>query len=115
MDLSTWILFGVVAVLGINQAVMRVERLQDDDRVYFAVQIVDLLMASGCILIGLPGFDAFPAVPVVVGLLILLHVAQNYNARAHRQREARAEERAEIEAEAARRRAAREAQEEGPG
>lgn len=111
MDLSTGLLFAVVAVLAINQAAMRVERLRGDDRVYWAVQIIDLVMASVVILFGLPGFEAFPAVPVVVGLLFLLHVAQNYNARAKDRASERAEERAAIEAEAEARRARREAEE----
>ena len=111
MDLSTGLLLAVVAVLALNQAAMRVERLRNDDRVYWAVQFIDLVMASAIILFGLPGFESFPAVPIVVGLLFVFHVAQNYNARAQDMAEDRADERAEIEAEAEARRERRAAEE----
>ena len=92
MDLSTGLLLGVVAVLAINQAVMRIDRLREDDRVYWAVQFLDLAVASAVILLGLPGFEPFPAVSVVVGLLFVLHVAQNYNTRAQMARRRRDED-----------------------
>ena len=79
MDLGTLVLFGVILVMALNQAAMRVERLAADDRVYFAVQFIDIGVAAGLILFGMPGMEAFPAVPVVLGLLFLMHVAQNYN------------------------------------
>ena len=102
MDVGTAVLFGVVLVLAINQAIMRVERLASDDRAYFAVQFIDIAVAAGLILYGMPGMEAFPAVPPVLGLLFLMHVAQNYNARSLRIRAEQDDEREAIEAEAQR-------------
>ncbi len=103
MDLSTGVLLLVVAVLAINQAAMRVPRLREDDRVYWAVQAIDAAVAAAILCFGLPGFEAFPAVPVILALLFALHFAQNANARARRERDRRQERiRAEREAWAAR-------------
>lgn len=104
MDLGTRTLLLIVAILGINQAAMRIERFQGDDRVYWTVQAVDLVLATGIIVFGLPGFEHLPAVSIVVGLVFVMHVAQNYNMRALRQRDERNAEREEIEAEAKRNR-----------
>lgn len=100
MDLNTALLFVVIALLGLNQAAMRVPTLRDDDRVYWMVQFLDLAVATGLILYGLPGFEAFPAVPIVIGLLFVMHVAQNYNMRARARGADRQAEIAEVRREA---------------
>lgn len=107
MDLSTGILLGIVGVMGLNQAIMRVDRLAEDDRVYLVVQLIDALAAGLILWFGLPGFEAFPAVHIVVALLFVFHMAQNYNARARRVAEERAEEREAVEEEARRLRESR--------
>ena len=91
MDRETAVLLALVGVLAVNQAVMRTPRLQRDDRVYWTVQFMDLLMAGAVIGFGLPGFDHLPAVSVVVGLLFVMHVAQNHSARSKREEAERRE------------------------
>ena len=107
MDERTAVLLAIVALLGMNQAAMRIPRHRRDARVYWTIQAVDLVAATVIILFGLPGFEPFPAVPVVVGLLFVLHVAQNYNQRAREAGRERSAELDAVKAEAERLRATR--------
>ncbi len=84
MDLDTAVLLGVVGVLALNQLVMRVGTLYRVDAVFYGLIVLDWLVGGSILWFGLPGFDAFPAVPVVLGLLFFLHSAQNLNLRRRR-------------------------------
>ncbi len=111
MDLSTGVLLGLVALMAINQAMMRVDALFNRDLVFFGVQILNTTVGSAVLIYGLPGFEHIPVVNWMVGLLFVMHVATNLNARARRSSEDREDERAEIRAEAERLRATRAAEE----
>ena len=111
MDLSTAILFSLVAVIGANQVIVRSRYARELPRVFWTLTIVDLLLGIGVLVIGLPGFEATPTVNWVVGLLFVMHVAQNLmlrNAWVQADREAA---RAERDEERKRRRQEREARE----
>ncbi len=95
MDLSLAVFLGLVAVLACNQAVMRVERIGRIPAVFWGTTLLDLLVGVGVLFFGLPGFEAIPAVTWVIGLVFILHVAQNLGANAQWRREDR---RAEIDA-----------------
>ena len=107
MDLSTSVLLGLVALMAINQFVMRVQSLFERDLVFFSVQIINTTVGSAVLINGLPGFGHIPAISWMVGLLFVLHVATNLNARAKRARHSRKDEMAEIQAESKRLKASR--------
>jgi hypothetical protein len=111
LDLNTTIVLLIVLILAMNQAVMRIPRYGRDERVFWSVQFFDLAMASIVLFYGIPGLEAYPAVPVVVSLLFVMHVAQNHNMRANWQAELRSEEGDAIRAEAERLRATRDPEE----
>lgn len=116
MNAATYALFAIVAVLGINQTVMRIPALMRMAWLFWAVITLDVVLASVILWYGVPGLGTFPAVKYVIGPLFLLHVAQNISARLGMEEESRrariARERAEWEADRDRRRAEEEAEEE---
>ncbi len=81
MDLTTWILFGVVLVIAANQLVVRIPVLIGSTAGFWGIQILDVGLAVAMLVFGLPGFEHFPPVKVILALLLLWHVAQNNHAR----------------------------------
>ena len=75
MDIPTTVLLGVVAVLAINQLVMRIPRLRV--ALFWPVQIFLLLLGTVILIIGLPGYEDIPIISWVVGLLFFLHIARS--------------------------------------
>lgn len=95
MDLSTTVLLALVAMLGLNQALMRIPALERRSLVFWPLQFLDLAVGIGVLVLGLPGYGHAPAISWVVGLLFIMHVAQNLKIRSDRQNRAR---RADIDA-----------------
>jgi hypothetical protein len=87
IDLSTRILLSIALLLGLNNAVVRLPFLQDRVLLFWAVQFIDLGVCIALLVIGIPGFEDMPAISYMLGLLFLLHVAQNLRWRAQRRRE----------------------------
>ena len=105
MDLNTSVLLALIGMLALNQALMRIPSLEQRATVFWPLQVVDLVVGCGVLLFGLPGFGHAPAVRWVVGLLFIMHVAQNLKIRSDRQnRQRRVEIDAMKEAERKRRR-----------
>lgn len=77
MDVSLYSLFGVTAVLGFNQLLLRVVVLRESRSGFLVVQSLNITMSVFILVLGLPGYDAQPAVSWVVGLLFLVHAGQN--------------------------------------
>jgi hypothetical protein len=75
-------LFLVVSALGMNQLVMRLPALYVHDAVFWALEGLLCAFALFLMVRGLPGFHALPVVGWVLSLLFLMHVVQNYRARA---------------------------------
>ena len=92
MDLNTSVLLALITALGINQAVVRTPALEKRAYVFWSLQMVDLTLACLVLIFGLPGFGHSPAVGWVVGLLFVMHVAQNLKIRSDRQNYERREE-----------------------
>lgn len=88
MDLGTTVLFAVVALLALNQVVMRVPALQRRGGVFFTLIGAEILVGAAILVLGLPGLERVPAARWVVGLLFLAHAAQNLNVRTRMLREA---------------------------
>lgn len=86
MDLGTAALFAIVALLGINQVVLRVPALLRSRAVFFGLLVLEIAMGSAILVLGLPGFEGVPGVTWAVGLLFFLHVAQNLGYRGRRLR-----------------------------
>jgi uncharacterized membrane protein YhaH (DUF805 family) len=77
MDLSLWVLFGVVALLGVNQLMVRVLRMRTLRGSFWLLQFVNIVVGSALLWKGLPGFEEIPVISWAVGLLVFLHVAEN--------------------------------------
>ncbi|MCB9678639.1 MAG: hypothetical protein H6737_26285 [Alphaproteobacteria bacterium] len=87
MDWSTRIVLSVALLLAVNNAITRVPVLRDREVLFWTVQLVDLGACIALLVYGIPGFADMPAVSWMLGLLFLLHVAQNLRWRAERRRE----------------------------
>jgi uncharacterized membrane protein len=81
MDQATWILFGVVGVMAVNQLVMRVIALRAHPIMFWSMQAINLVVGGLVIWFGLPGFEVWPVVSYVIGLLFFLRTAQNTQIR----------------------------------
>lgn len=81
MDDSTTMLFGVVALIAINQAMMRLGALKGHVWFFWSIQVVNVVTGSMLIWFGLPGFESVRPVSYVVALLFFFRTVQNTNAR----------------------------------
>ena len=77
---STDLMFmALVAILAINQFVIRTKQWETRQWLFWSVQISSVLFGSLVILWGLPGFtDDLNIVNWLVGLLFFFHAARNY-------------------------------------
>jgi len=95
VDLSTAILFVLVAIIGANQVIVRSRYARDSDAVFWVLTVGDLFLGVVVLAAGLPGFESTPVVSWVVGLLLVMHVAQNLMLRNEWAQQAREEARRE--------------------
>jgi len=113
MDISTAVLFALVAIIGVNQVAVRTRLAREHGVVFWGITLLDLLAGLAVLGLGLPGFEATPTVSWVVGLVLVFHVAQNLMLRNEWDQQARDAARAERDEERKRRRQEREARELG--
>jgi hypothetical protein len=111
VDTGTAVLFALVAIIGVNQVAVRTRLARDRSAVFWGLTLMDLLAGIAVLVLGLPGFEHVPAVTWVVGLLLVMHVAQNLMLRNGWEQEAREEAKAARDEERKRRRQDREARE----
>jgi hypothetical protein len=111
MDLSTAILFTLVAVIGANQVLVRSRYARESPRVFWTLTIGDLFLGVMVLIFGLPGFERTPVVGWVVGLLFVMHTAQNLMLRNDWAQQERDAAKAERDEERKRRRQEREERE----
>ena len=111
MDVRTSVLLALVAILGINQVVVRTRLARERSAVFWGLTLFDLFAGCAVLVFGLPGFTQTPAVSWVVGLLLIMHVANNLMLRTEWEQDARDEAKAERDAERKRRRQEREERE----
>lgn len=100
MDPATVSLLAVVAVLGVNQLVLRVPALWGRDALFYGWCLVLLGAGTWVMGMGLPGWSGMPVVSLVLGLFLFAHVAQATRLRTRWVREEVAAARAAREAEA---------------
>ena len=111
MDVSTAVIFGLVALIGANQVLVRLPWVREDPRLFWSINIVDLGVGVAVLALGLPGYGHAPVVGWVVGLLLVMHVAQNLHLKGQWQQEARDAAKRQRDLERKQRRQAREASE----
>jgi len=90
--------FAIIALLGTNQAVMRIPWLHRQAGAFWAMQAVNACAGLFVLFYGLPGFEHVPAVQYVVGLLFLFHGADALRSRVKQGSKKREEARARKEA-----------------
>ena len=112
MDVSTWVLFGLVVLIGANHLLVRIPRVRRDPRLFWAINVADIAVGLAVLAFGLPGYASTPVIGWVVGLLLVMHVAQNLQLRSSWEQAERAEAQAARERERKRMRQDREAREE---
>jgi len=111
MDTSSAVLFGLVAIIGINQVAVRTRLARDRSAVFWGLTFIDLIAGIVVLVLGLPGFEHVPVVSWVVGLLLVMHVAQNLMLRNGWEQEEREDAKAARDEERKVRRQDREARE----
>ncbi len=84
MTLDTASIFAVVALLGFNQLIMRIDTLWRKNAVFFGLCFAMILMGTWVLTGGTPSFNTFPALQWSVGLLMFVHTAQNLSLRSKR-------------------------------
>lgn len=93
MDVATTSLFLVVSAFSTNQIIMRMGELYRQPVLFWALEALNLAFGGYVLAFGLPGYRHVPAVGVVLGLMFLLHAAQNLRIRVQRQGEEQADAR----------------------
>lgn len=71
----------VIGTMAANHLVMRVVALRGHPLAFWPLQVLNLLVGSGLILLGLPGFDTLPIVAWMLALLFFFRVVLNNNER----------------------------------
>lgn len=99
MAVSEAVLLGLITLLVLNQAASRVPGVLDRPWAFWMVNFANLLLGVGILVKGLPGFSHMPAASILVGLLFLWHIGQNFKIRADRDAVRRARRKEEILAE----------------
>ena len=90
MDLGTWILVGVVAVLGINRFLVHLPGWHQRRAVFWAVQLANLATACFMIVAGVPGLPGLARyVNWVIALLFVFHIVQNNSRLVEARKQAR--------------------------
>lgn len=79
--LDNAVLAGLVALIAVNYVVPRTSLARRYPSLFWAINGLDLAVGLGALLFGVPGFDGKPVVRFMVGLLVLLHLAQNFQVK----------------------------------
>ena len=74
-------LAALVALIAVNYVVPRTAIARSHPWVFWAINGLDLAVGLGALLFGVPGFEGKPLVRFMVGLLVLLHLAQNFQVK----------------------------------
>jgi hypothetical protein len=92
VDLSdNYALMGLVGLLIVNYLVTRTSLARDRPWLFWGINTLDAAGAVAVLMMGIPGIDGRPLVRVMVALVVLLHLAQNFQIKARWDAEDRAE------------------------
>lgn len=115
MDLGTWILVGVVAVLAVNRFLVHLPGWHQRRGLFWSVQVVNLAAACFMIVLGVPGLAGLAHyVNWVIALLFVFHIVQNNSRLVQARKEVHAEASAQDQAARARVQAALQRTDEPP-
>jgi hypothetical protein len=103
MDPTTYVFLILVALIAANQVVLRVATLRRNPIAFWGLQAINLALASWILVWGIPGFETYPIVSWILGLLLLFRMIQNNLLRARFLRAAVQEEHQEEKRQRARR------------
>lgn len=81
----------LIGLIAANQLVMRLGALRSRAAVFWSLQAVNILVMTYVLGWGLPGFERWPVVHWLIGLLVMLRIIQNNGLRAQFVREQRAQ------------------------
>ncbi|MFT7518218.1 MAG: hypothetical protein ACI9MC_000348 [Kiritimatiellia bacterium] len=81
MPSTTLLFLLIVGLIAVNQLVMRVAALRGSPWAFWTVQVLNLTIACGILLWGLPGFDHMPFIKWIFGLLLIFRIVQNNGIR----------------------------------
>jgi uncharacterized membrane protein len=87
MDLSAAVMFGFVGLIALNYTVPRVDAVRHYPALFWAINGLNAAAAVGLLLFG--GGLVQPIVRFMIGLVLLMHLAQNFAVRARWDSEAR--------------------------
>lgn len=82
MELGNASLIALGVVLATNYLVVRTDLARRWPPVFWGITGLDLVLSIGVLLFGVPGLPQSGLVRVTVGLVLLLHLAQNLQVRA---------------------------------
>ena len=71
----------VIGTMAANHLVMRVVALRGHPLAFWPLQVLNLVVGSSLIMLGLPGFDTLPIVAWMLALLFFFRVVLNNNER----------------------------------
>ena len=78
MDLSTTLILGVAALLGLNHMVFRLPGWEHRRVVFWGLQLLNLSCVVALLTVGIPGFGgATKPINWVLGLLLVFHIVTN--------------------------------------
>lgn len=89
MDLSTAVMFGFVSLIALNYTIPRVDAVRRYPALFWGINGLNAAAAVGLLLFG--GGVVQPIVRFLIGLVLLMHLAQNFAVRARWDSEARQE------------------------
>src|SRR5262245_35039656 len=72
------VVLAVVALLASNYLVTRTQVARRYPVIFWIIIGLDVLVGVGVLLFGAPGFESSPMVRLVLGLVVLMHLAQNF-------------------------------------
>lgn len=81
MDVTNAVMFGFVGLLALNYTVPRVEAIRRHPPLFWGINTLNAVAAIVLLLFGVPGYDGHPLVRFLIGLVILMHLAQNVAVR----------------------------------
>lgn len=77
MNPTTYVFLVLIAVIAANQVVLRVATLRHSPYAFWGLQAVNMIIACYILVWGIPGFESYPIVSWILGLLLLFRMIQN--------------------------------------
>ena len=81
MNVGTASLVALAVVLGVNYVVVRTDLARRWPALFWSITGLDLVVALVVLLVGVPGFEQSGLIRLTVGLVLLMHLAQNLQVR----------------------------------